>query len=136
MLALGRLMIRAAVSLAKTVFVDINERANFLKDTDLAEKIFTVLISPAPATTTAGPAHPKRCVRSLRSRACALQVLADASQPNDVRVWAVEGTAYLSIFGEYKDRIAHDAKLMDSLFSLVKVRSLPSAPPPFLSHTH
>jgi hypothetical protein len=49
------------------------------------------------------------------------QILADTKQPMDVRMWAVEGTAYVSIFAEYKDRIANDAALLDALFSLAKV---------------
>ena len=37
-------MIRAAVTLSKTVFVDVNERATFLKDTDVADKIFKACV--------------------------------------------------------------------------------------------
>ena len=48
------------------------------------------------------------------------QVLADAKQPLDLRVWAVEGTAYLSMFGEYKDRIATDDALLTTLFAMAK----------------
>jgi DNA-binding FadR family transcriptional regulator len=35
-------MIRAAVAVAKTVFVDMNERDKLLKDTDLVERILKV----------------------------------------------------------------------------------------------
>ena len=47
----------------------------------------------------------------------------DTQQPADVRLWAAEGVAYLSIFGDYKDRIALDGKLLDAIFSLIKVRA-------------
>ena len=48
----------------------------------------------------------------------------DTTQPADVRLWAAEGVAYLSIFGDYKDRIALDGKLLDAIFLLIKVHAV------------
>jgi len=53
------------------------------------------------------------------------KLLGDKTMPIDVRHWAVEGTAYLSVNPEMKERIVKEPGALDSLFELTKTDDKP-----------